>query len=250
VTRPLVLVTRPQPEAEETAAHLHRLGYDPILEPMLRIAPLEGPPLDLSGAQALLVTSRNGARALARRTERRDLSLFAVGQATAEALRALGFSAVQDAAGAAGDLVELVRRRCQPGRGRLLHIRGDAVAADPAVPLRAAGFTVDPVILYGTTTPSAFSGQLERTMRQRGLAYALFFSPRTARTFVTLARAAGLGPECAGIEACALSAAVASALQGVPWSAVRVSVRPEQDSLLALLPRQGIAKRSRGDHGQ
>ena len=143
-----------------------------------------------------------------------------------------------------------MRGRCQPDQGRLLYIRGDEVASDPIPPLRRAGFRVDPAILYGTTTPSAFSPHLERTMRQRGLAYALFFSPRTARTFVTLTRAAGLGPECAGIEACALSAAVASALQGVPWRAVRVSVRPEQDSLLALLPRQGIAERSRGDHGQ
>ena len=250
MTAPLVLVTRPRPEAEETAARLRSLGFEPMIEPMLEIVPLAGPPLDLSGVQALLVTSRNGARALARRTARRDLRVLAVGDATAKTVRDLGFAEVESAAGAASDLAEVVRRRCDPRGGRLLHIRGDEIAVDPVGLLQAAGFDAEPLVLYESRTPSAFGGRLERTMRQHALGYALFFSPRTARTFVTLARAADLGPDCEGVEACALSAVVALALQGVPWGAVRVSVRPEQGALLDLLLQGNVASRSRGEHGQ
>jgi uroporphyrinogen-III synthase len=249
-TPPVVLVTRPRPEAEETAARVQALGYPCLVEPMLEIVPLAGPPLDLAGVQALLVTSRNGARALAARTLERGYPVFAVGEATAQSLRALGFTAVRAAAGTAADLATSVRRACDPGRGALLHIRGDAVATDPVPLLRGAGFEARSVVLYEARTPFAFSPHLERTMRQCAIGYTLFFSPRTARTFVTLANAAGLGSTCAEIEACCLSGAVAEALDGVRWRAVRVSVRPQQEALLDLLPSSGERRGSRGAHGQ
>jgi uroporphyrinogen-III synthase len=228
------------PEAEETAARVRALGYRCMIEPMLKIVPLAGPPLCLQGTQALLVTSRNGARALAQRSAHRAARLFAVGEATAGTLRDLGFTNVESAAGTGRALVERVRQSLDPAGGALLHVRGEAVAVDPVPLLRAAGFEARSAILYEVRTPSAFSEHLERTMRQHALRYALFFSPRTARTFVTLARGSGLDACCGAIEACCLSVAVASALAEVTWRAVRVSVRPEQDALLALLPASAL----------
>jgi uroporphyrinogen-III synthase len=239
VTGSIVLVTRPLPEAEETAARVRALGHACLIEPMLEIRPIPGPSLDLAGVQALLVTSRNGARALAQRTPERGCPAFAVGAATAEALRGWGFLRVESAEGAAADLAELVLRRCSPTAGPVLHVRGDALAGDPVPALRACGFEARSAVLYEASTPFAFSDRLKRTMRQSALGYALFFSPRTARTFVTLARAAGLESRCADIEACCLSAAVAAGLEGAPWRRVRVSVRPHQEALLELLPGAG-----------
>jgi uroporphyrinogen-III synthase len=237
VSQRLVLVTRPRPEAEETAARLEALGYSCLIEPMLEIVPRGGPALDLGGVQALLVTSRNGARALAARTAERGLRIFAVGDATASVLGDLGFAHVEASDGTGPELAERVRRSCAPAGGALLHVRGADVAADPVPLLRAAGFETRSAVLYDARTPSAFSPHLERTMRQRAIGYALFFSHRTARTFVRVANAAGLSPACGDIEACCLSAAVAAGLEGVGWRAVRVSVRPRQEALLALLPR-------------
>jgi uroporphyrinogen-III synthase len=237
----LVLVTRPQPEAEETAARLRALGHDCLVEPMLEIVPREGPPLDLAGVQAVLVTSRNGARALAERTAERGVQVFAVGEGSTATLRALGFQRIEAGAGSAADLAELVRRICRPDAGSLVHARGEAISSDPRPLLEQAGFAVRAAVLYEARAVSAFSPHLERTMRQRALGYALFFSPRTARTFVTLAAAAGLQPAGATVEACCLSQAVAAALDGMRWQAVRVSVRPEQEALLALLPPAGRA---------
>ena len=246
---PLALVTRPRPEAEATAARLAALGYRNFIEPMVEIVPCRGPLLDLSGVQALLVTSGNGAVALADRTPVRDQRLFAVGDATAGTLSRLGFASVESAKGDAGDLAALIKQRCDPAAGSLLHIRGDAVDNDPAALLRAAGFAVRTAILYESRAPSAFSQQLERTMRQHDLGFALFFSPRAGRTFVTLAQAAGLASNCESVEACCLSAAIAAAVQGVRWRAVRVAVRPEQSALLALLPRVKNGMDPRDEHG-
>jgi uroporphyrinogen-III synthase len=237
----LVLVTRPQPEAEETAARLRGLGHACLVEPMLEIATRPGPALDLAGVQAVLVTSRNGARALAARTAERGVPAFAVGAATAASLRALGFRRIEAGADTASALAELVGRSCSPAAGALLHVRGEAVASDPLPRLEQAGFAVRAAVLYEARAVSAFSPHLERTMRQRALGYALFFSPRTARTFVTLAAAAGLQSAAAAAEACCLSPAVAAAADAMGWRAVRVAVRPEQEALLALLPPAGRA---------
>ena len=239
---PLVLVTRPAAEAEETAAKLRARGFAPFVEPMLEIVPRPGPMLELAGVQAILVTSGNGARLLAERTPVRDRPVFAVGDTTQATLAALGFTRVRSAGADAEALAELVKRSCNPAAGALVHARGAAIQVDPALPLTAAGFAIWPVVLYDACPVSAFSPALERTMRERQLRYALFFSSRTAEAFVRLAGVAGLIARCDVIEACCLSPAIAAALDGVRWRAVRSAVRRDQDAMLDLLPRTGRAE--------
>ncbi len=68
-----VLVTRPEEDAGALVAALAARGHETLVEPMLTVGPVPGvtPPLDLEGVQALLFTSANGVRALARLAERR-----------------------------------------------------------------------------------------------------------------------------------------------------------------------------------
>src|SRR2546430_5057551 len=54
-----------------------------IIEPLLEIHYRGEPTPDLAGIQAILCTSANGVRALARLTPERALPLFAVGEASA-----------------------------------------------------------------------------------------------------------------------------------------------------------------------
>src|SRR5690348_3644654 len=85
------LVTRPRAEAERLAAALAARGVEAFCEPLLDIRYLDGPPLDLAAIQAVLCTSANGGRALARRCAARDVPLLAVGETTAARARAEGF---------------------------------------------------------------------------------------------------------------------------------------------------------------
>jgi uroporphyrinogen-III synthase len=70
----------------------------------------------------------------------------------------------------------------------------------------------------------------------------LFFSPRTAHSFVRLLAEAELVDRIRMVDAFCLSPAVAEAARtygnegAVPWRNVRVAPRPEQEALLALLP--------------
>ena len=108
-----LLVTRPQDDGERTAARLRARGHHVTLAPLLRVEAVEFE-LPREPLSAVVITSANAARAIARHP-RRDalvaLPAFTVGRHTAEAARAAGFRAVACADGDKDDLAALLRAR-------------------------------------------------------------------------------------------------------------------------------------------
>ena len=221
------------------AERLHGLGIETLIEPMLTIAPLAGAALEFRGVQAVLVTSANGARALAGATRRRDLSVFAVGEASAACARELGFAAVSAAGGDVDALARRVIAELDPASGALLHVSGTARAGDLSGLLESAGFTTRRAVLYEARAVEALSPRCTRALEQGAIDGVLFFSPRTADIFVRLVRQADLAHSCRGIEAMCLSPAVAQCLGALEWRHLRTAAAPNQDSLLVLVPLLG-----------
>jgi uroporphyrinogen-III synthase len=226
-----VLVTRPVADAEPLVAALEARGHEALVEPLLIAEPLAGAEVDLSGVQALLFTSANGVRAFAALSEARALPVFAVGDATAEAAREAGFGAPQSAEGMVEDLARLVAARLAPGAGPLFHGAARQVAGDLKGLLERRGFQVRRAILYEARASDALSQDARRAIGA-GLDAALFFSPRSAETFVRLVRAAGLSAALTGCRAVCLSQAVAAKLGALSWRGVHVASRPGRDDLL------------------
>src|SRR5260370_42538198 len=98
------LVTRPREESETLAAALAVRGIDALIEPLMEVCFCASAALDLAGVQAVLCTSANGARALARAREQRKMPVLAVGGASAARGRAEGVIVVQVAPGGGDDL--------------------------------------------------------------------------------------------------------------------------------------------------
>ena len=236
-----VLVTRPRADAVRTVEALTARGVETVVEPLLEIVPLSATDLDLTGAQAILATSANGVRALAAATGERDLPLFAVGNASAAETRAQGFAVVRSAAGDVGSLSDLVTRSLVPIDGALVQVAANAQAGDLAGMLAAVGFEVRKVQLYESRPVLALSAKAVEGLKSALIDAALFFSPRTAQTFVTLAAKAGIMAALRSVTAYALSPAVAGKLRAAEWRAVRVADRPEQEALLAVLDADRVA---------
>src|SRR5438046_10587398 len=118
------LVTRPRAEAMVLAEALATRGIEAIVEPLLDILYRDEPAPDLAGVQAVLCTSANGVRALARRSGERGIALFAVGEATAARARAEGFSHIDSAGGDVDDLARLAYERLAPQAGRSVPVGG------------------------------------------------------------------------------------------------------------------------------
>ena len=231
------LVTRPREAADRLAAALAERGVAALIEPLLEVR-FDAPTApDLAGVQAVLCTSANGVRALARASGERRLPLLAVGDATAARAQAEGFAAIASAGGDAADLARLAAARLDPGDGRLLQISGGAIAGDLAGDLRGRGFTVELAILYQVLPVAALSPAAVDAIGSGMIDVALFFSPRTAAIFARLANGAGVGRRCAGIAALSISAASDAPLAALPWRERRIATRPDQPALLAALGR-------------
>lgn len=232
------LVTRPKEDSLLLTAELERRGITVLAEPLLEIRIRTSVRLDLTGVQGYLATSANGVRALAANEAPRHLPLWAVGDATARAARDAGFASVESAHGDAATLTRLVAERVDPSAGALLHAAGTKVAGDISGALGAEGYAIRREILYEAVTAQALSEATVTALKAGGVGMALFFSPRTARTFVTLAVAAGCQDCLQTVAACALSPAVAEALEPLSWRQIMTAERPEQDSLLAAIDRE------------
>ncbi len=231
-----VINTRPPPDAAALTDALAGRGHEAIEAPLLEIGFADPPePLDLRGTQAVMATSANGVRALAAATERRDVALFAVGEATARAAADLGFARVTRAGGDVGALADAVAAALDPGAGDLLHAAGAWVAGDLAGALARAGFAVRRITLYEARTAAVLPGAADAALRSGNADAVVFFSPRTAETFVRLVRDAGLVRACRTVSAYCLSRAVADEIAALEWRGVHVSERPDRESLLNLL---------------
>jgi uroporphyrinogen-III synthase len=229
------LVTRPRAEATALAEALMVRGIEPIVEPLLEIHYRDGLAPDLAGVQAMLCTSANGVRALARLNREREVPLFAVGEASAARAREEGFASVESAGGNVDDLARLARERLRPEAGRLLHVAGSEVAGDLAGALRRAGFTVERAVLYEARPAASLSAATVRAFAAGLVDFALFFSPRTAAIFARLAEPAGVAAALRHVTAVSISAAADSALAGLEFRARHIAAIPDQQGLLAAL---------------
>ena len=226
------LVTRPKEDAEKVARSLRERGIEPVIEPMLSIRSIPNSAIDLVGIQSLLFTSANGVRAFAAASKERALPVFAVGEATADAARLAGFDGVETAGGDVTSLASLVSRRLDPEKGALFHGAGNVSAGDLAGSLRRSGFMVKRTVLYEAVAAAEISPDSAASLREGGVNVALFFSPRTAATFVTLMGKAGLDDACRSMVAICLSPAVAEAIRNLPWRELRTAASPRWSAML------------------
>lgn len=230
-----ILVTRPAAQAAETAAALRACGHEVLVDPLLTIVPRPAGLPPLEAVAAILVTSVNGAQALAAATPRRDFAMVAVGPRTAAELAAAGFGRVIEAGGDARALLALVRARFAPGAGRLVHVSGADVAADIAAELAPDGYDVARAVLYEARAADRLDPATVLALKEARLDAALFFSPRTAALFARLSHREGVAGSVTGVRACCLSAAVAAEVRALPWAALHVAAAPTAQSLLKLL---------------
>src|SRR6266850_4486983 len=105
-----ILVTRPQPDNETTAAALRAKGFGVLLAPMLRFEPVAFHDDADARYGAVVVSSANAIRAIEAHLPGRLLALplFAVGERSAEASRHAGFRDVAVADGNAAALRDLI----------------------------------------------------------------------------------------------------------------------------------------------
>ncbi len=239
-----VLITRPEREATTLATALAERGHVPVIAPLFRLEILHPPAdfaTDLASCQAVLVSSANGARALAEASEQRGKPILAVGDTTAATAEGLGFTSVTSAAGDGQALAELARTRLDPKAGPLLHVSGVDIAQDFSAALAPDGFEVRRVALYEAREEAALPDSARAAIEARALDAAMFFSPRASALFARLVQEAGLSASLSNVTAIAISPAALQPLSALPFRATVAAARPTRQSVLDEIDRLPVA---------
>jgi len=232
---PKMLVTRPAPDAHDTILRLDALGIEGIAAPLLERASLPAELPDAGGLAGLVLTSVNALRTLEENDAvqpYRGLEVFAVGERTAAATRAAGFAKVAVAGGNFGQLVELIVGR-RPG-GPLFYPAAKHQSGDLAQALAPAGVAVLTVPVYEMQAAAALPEAVMTGLRDSQYDAALFYSRRTAETFVGLV-AGWLEPAArARLAVLCLSEQVAAPLLAAHFVRVELTDQPSEEAMMAL----------------
>ena len=228
-----VLITRPEPGASDTAARVTAMGRLAVIASLLDIRPLPVRLPPPAGIAALLLTSGSAIGSIP--ASYRMLPVLTVGDATARQAREAGFVSVVSADGDAAALAALVRGRISPTEGALALASGQGQGLFLAADLRRSGYRVARRAVYRAAAVTRLPEGVVLALKDDNISVVMFFSAETARRFSRLVSASGLSDRLRGREAITIGRQAAMALEGSPWSRVRVASKPTQDEMLALL---------------
>ncbi len=235
-----ILVTRPEPDATALRAHLIAQGHEVLIEPLITIKFDDTDPIELDGVQALIVTSRNGLRALAASPaleQAQSLPLFAVGPGTAATAKALGFQHVIRGPGTGRQLVSFIIEHADVNGGPLLHLSGDVLAYDFATELTRLGYHVLRPIVYETEPADRLSGSTAARIANGYIEGVLLLSPRTAAIYARLIKLHGLVDAARDMTYFCISEAAAAQLEEIAPAKVEIAAEPNLQEVLALTAR-------------
>jgi uroporphyrinogen-III synthase len=239
-----VLVTRPHPDDETTAASLRARGFDVLRAPMLRFEPVAVHEDMNARYSAVIVTSANALRGIEPHLKGHrmlELPLFAVGEHTAAAARRAGFTHVVSANGDAANLRDLVlaslRAKELKKASTLLYLAGAELTRDLASELEESGFRVVTQTTYKMIAVTSLPRETCDAFAANQVEAVLHYSQRSARAFLDAARAAGVEVSALAIPQCCISATVASVVRDAGATQVVVAATPDENALFEALER-------------
>src|SRR5688572_15609544 len=230
-----LLVTRPEPDGERTAAKLRARGHEVILASLLRVETIDA---DIGGVwHAVAVTSVNALRAVADQPgldRLLEMPAYAVGGRTADAAVAQGFENVISADGDLGDLARAMKTHLRGG-ARVLYLAGEDRSGDLAGELATAGIEVATRVVYRAVALAKFPPDWREALTAGRLDGVLHFSRRSAATYIDCAATAGVIEQALPPTHYCLSPQVAEPLEAAGARAIRIADQPTEAAMIGLV---------------
>jgi uroporphyrinogen-III synthase len=227
-----ILVTRPQPGANRTAARLREMGFEPIVLPLSETTALAAPDNAIpANMAAVAVTSANALRHAPPHLIERlaGLPCHAVGKRTGEAARAAGFIDVEEGPGDALALADAIAGK-YAGK-MILYLCGRQRFSGFEQHLAAAGVQVRPVETYDTIAINYADEAVLSLLSGHPVDIVLLYSVKAAENMRGLAANSAFARYFEHARVLALSRRIGAAFGGP----AHVAPMPDEDALLALL---------------
>lgn len=231
-----IVITRPPGEGDALTEALHARGHHILHEPLTHIYFRHTAQSTLASAlrrnpDAIIVTSRHGALALATFTPMRDMALICVGETTYQTATSAGFTRVSMAGGTVESLLEYVLSAYDEGAA-LLYISAERVRLDLSVVLEKQGMITERIVLYEAIAAEHFSDTFAEHLKRGHVNAVTFLSQRAAEVFLQLTANAHLEHCLSALSAYCLSQTIAQTLDPAAWAAIHVAQTPTLTSLI------------------
>ncbi len=216
-------------------------GITASAAPLVNIEYPACPSLEYHNIQALLVTSKNGLRALAQSQYKGyflQTALFAVGEGTALLAKTQGYTQVFQGNGTVQSLPDLIIEHCKTDSGSLFHLAGSVLAWDLKQDLEHRGFEVIAPVLYHAQPEKSFPEKVHTQLAMGQVYGVVLMSPRMASIFISLLEKEQLMHIIEKLHFYCLSEKVANTLQQKAENTrltINTAEQPTLRSLLSLI---------------
>ena len=229
-----IWLTRPYDDSQHMADLLSEHGIRSIIAPVMNIEPhpVRWPE---KAPDALLLTSRYGARALADAPDAwRALPAYCAGPATAQAALRLGFENIMAVETGVVDLMPLLRDN-HAGQ-HVLYPSGEDIKLDVGPLLATQNITVERVIAYSAKAKEQLPLPLIGAFGLHELQGIIFASPRAVQITRDLLKAHGLSTRASKLDLYCLSVDIAAeAARLIGGVQVHACTVPSYDAMMELL---------------
>jgi uroporphyrinogen-III synthase len=230
-----LLITRPEPDASHSAAHLLAMSLTPIKMPLLERVKVEADLPGPEGFAAIAITSANAVRALAEAGEVNrftHLPVYAVGLQTSSEAQLHGFKNIahvdRNLAGLADHLAHT-----QVG-GPIFYPCGIHLSGDLGRTLAPFGVNVVTCPIYDMVRVGSVPEVVLEEIENGGVDGCLVYSRRTAAAFVALV-GSKISPEAhKKIAMLCFSEKVAEPLIEGRFVRILLSERPDEEAMMSL----------------
>jgi len=235
-----IIITRPKEDSLGLLEILEREGFDVISEPQLEINFFEiNPDFLKQSFQAILITSANGIRALARITNIRDYKVVTVGVASKKEADNLGFTNVVSANGEKGGDVDIlfdyICTNCSKNGGKLLHLAGVSISKNLKDMLCNAGYEALRINLYEAKKIEQINDDTAAKITAEEIDAVVFYSARSAESFIAAIKNNGLNQSVKSMKSICFSHRVADSLPTDLFEKILVTKEMDSNSLVSLL---------------
>ena len=220
-----VWLTRPRTDSDLLAVELEAHGIPTMIAPVMQIARRKV--VLPEKPEALVMTSRHAAHALP--DAWRDLPVYCVGKATANAVRAYGYTHLIIGEHDAMDLLPRMKEK------RFVYFSGESITVDIVGLLALQGSLVERVVVYDAVPERRFPDALRRALEAREISGVVFFSARTAQIAASLMKHEEFTASAPQIDAYCLSLPVAEAAVALAWRSLQVSHLPTRAAMIAMI---------------
>lgn len=217
---------------------LDKQGHTCLIDPMLRIVPILDFEIPTGSFQCMIITSRNALDALLAAGAIpyiKNLQAAIVGENTKARAVALGIRNVVACAPDANRLAEQLKFE-YPNGGRFLYFAGKHRTSTFEDLMLEDHFAVRIVEVYRAESAVALSRAVHNALIHRELDGAVFFSQRTATTFLSALKAAGIERTMRNVTAYCLSKNIGDLFDEISQD-IRVAEQKTLESVVQLIAK-------------